>query len=278
MSPSLIIRVVIMLVCIVFAIIGLHKQKEGKEWGKPLATVCAIIATLAALWGIVKTFDGSEMKNARNRELEYQRIQSRVLGKYIAKNFPGKKAVVLVDPMIYAEIPGVTTQRTDPIYEGLVEGLGTSVEIVNKIYPQLPKMNTPQGAPAGAPADMPMDMMIPPTEMWFTAKSLAKIIPPGTSYDIFISLINLPVGSMRVCHDLTQKKIALIGGDTSIYGALFSGGYAVAAVTHNPKAIYDEKSIPRDEMKAFNKRYLLLTKENYKEVIEANKKMFAPMR
>jgi len=63
----------------------------------------------------------------------------------------------------------------------------------------------------------------------------------------------------------TMKKrpdLALASGSVYELKKAIAGKAIVAAVTYNPKAVYDEKPPPADLDAAFDKRYLLVTPDN----------------
>lgn len=279
MGTITIIRIVVMVIGAIIAIFGMSKSKEGASWGQPLAICGAILAIIAALWGIKNTVMGDDQKAARDRELEYQRIQTRELGKYLAGKFAGQKAVVMVDPMLRFDVYGTAITREDPILEGLKQGLGTSITIVKEIYPQMPfkEKKAPVTGPDGE-VIMDDDMM-EPMEMWFTAKELKDIMPPADTYDIFITLIGLPGG--KPAREMAGKSLVLVGGDTPSMGMLFQANgqkglpNTVAAVTYNPNAVYDDKPIPSDPKEAFDKRFLLVTPETFESIKSTHSSLFS---
>lgn len=285
METSTIIRVVIMAIGAIIAIVGMNKSKGGAVWGQPLAVCGAIIAIIAALWGIKRTIAGDDMKEARDREIEYQRIQTRELGKYLAGKYAGSKVVIMVDPMLRTDMYGEAITREDPILEGLKQGLANKLTIVSEIFPQMPVKEKKEmvTGPNGEPMDMP-DMM-EPMEMWFTAEKFKEILPAKDSYDIFITLIGIPhTGNVAsVMKDMAGKKLVLVGGDTMTMGKLFMVGEkhasiaptAIAAVTYNPKAIYDDKPLPKAAQEAFDKRYLLITPENFEAIKTEHANLFS---
>jgi hypothetical protein len=285
METSTIIRVVIMAIGAIIAIVGMNKSKGGAVWGQPLAVCGAIIAIIAALWGIKRTIAGDDMKEAREREIEYQRIQTRELGKYLGEKFAGSKVVVMVDPMLRFDMYGDPIQREDPILEGLKQGLGNKLTITAEIFPKMPikEKKAPVVGPDGEM--MPMDDMMEPMEMWFTAEKFKEILPAKDSYDIFVTLVGVPsMGNVAsVMRDLAGKKLVFVGGDTMTMGKLFMAGerqasvapVAVAAVTYNPKAIYDDKPIPKNPKEAFDKRYLLITPANFESIKAEHANLFS---
>ena len=92
METSTIIRVLIMAIGAIIAIVGMNKSKGGAVWGQPLAICGAIIAIIAALWGIKRTIAGDDKKKPES-EIEYQRIQTREL-KYLAYKIAGSKKLL----------------------------------------------------------------------------------------------------------------------------------------------------------------------------------------
>lgn len=286
METSTIIRVVIMAIGAIIAIVGMNKSKSGAVWGQPLAVCGAILAIIAALWGIKRTIAGDDMKEARNREIEYQRIQTRELGKYLGEKFAGSKVLIIVDPMLRFDTWGAPITREDPILDGLKQGLGNKLTISAEVFPKMPvrEKPAPEIGPDGEVME-PIDDMMEPMEMWFTADKFKEILPSKDSYDILISLVGLPSqGNVAsVMRDLAGKKLVLVGGDTMMMGRMFAAGakaaahgpVMTAAVTYNPKAVYDDKPIPRDPKEAFDKRYLLITPDNFEALKNEHTNLFS---
>ena len=272
-NPVTVIRVIVMIIGGIIAIIGMNKHKQGAGWGQPLAVIGAIVAIIAALWGIKRVVAGDEQKEMRAREFAYQKVQTRMMGKYLAEHFAGKKVVIVKDAMRYVTIDGDASKVVDYPLEGLKEGLGSGMTIVKEILPVQAGGNK---APAGAPAGMPAMMM--PQSMWYTSDMLAKDLPAENTYDIIVFLAGAPTDSLsnrsKVKDIFKKKKIALIAGDFRLYPQLFSTGCAVCAVIYNPKAEYDESPMPSNDQKAFDKRFIMLTGDNYQQVIEANSSLF----
>lgn len=239
-----IIQIVVMIVAGVVAFVAMNKQKSGAAWGQPVAIICAIIAIVAALWSTVKTMGGGGAKDAQAREVEFQKVQTRKLGQYLAQNHAGAKAVIINDPFNDGT-------RPNPMLEGLKEGLGSAITIVAEVAPVLPKMENAEG---------PEGEMMAPMETWYTAKAMDDILKGANAeYDMVITCIGLPAGGLV---RLKGKKVAIAGGSVYEFGPAIAGKVIVAAVTYKPDAVYDDKPVPSDMEEAFNKRYLLVTPEN----------------
>ena len=86
MSP---IQIAVMVIGAIGVFVGWSQSKKGAGWGQPVTIVCAIIAICAALWSSMRTVTGADMKDAQKRELEYQKVQTKKLGLYIAEKYAG---------------------------------------------------------------------------------------------------------------------------------------------------------------------------------------------
>ena len=241
------VQIIVMIVAGIVAFVAMNKQKQGAAWGQPVAIICAIIAIVAALWSTVSNLSGSGAKKA-HREVEFQKIQTRKLGQYIAQNHAGAKVIIINDPFNDGT-------RPNPMLEGLKDGLGSAVTIVAEVAPAVPKMENAEG---------PEGEMMEPMETWYTARAMDDILKGANAdYDMVITCIGLPAGGLA---RLKGKKVAIAGGSVYEYGPAIQGKMIVAAVTYKPDAEYDDKPVPSNMEEAFNKRYLLVTPENLAEV------------
>ena len=262
-------QIIVMVIGAAAAFAGWSNAKKGASWGQPLTIIGAVVAIAAAMWGIVRTVTGADQKDSMNREIGYQMVQTRKLGLYLKEKFAGKKVVILKDPTINTQ-----DGKDTPQLQGLKEGLGGALEIVAEIAPDLPK---PQGQPQEG---MPEDMMVEPIEVWFTAKELDKTLGKvNGDYDILITTFGLPQGGVMdpkggFKGKLAGKKVVFAGGSIYEQGFAFQSGLIVAAVTYKPNAEYDENPVPKDLDTAFNKRYLLVTSENFKDIAKEYKDVF----
>lgn len=268
--------IVIMVVGIVAALFGMNKQKKGAVWGQPLAVLGAILAIGAALWNVVNTSIGGGQDAAISREQRYIKIEHKFLGEAVMKQVPGvKKVAVLVDPLTHYDMWGeqLATPGENLQLAGLKEGM-PGVEIV-EVYPVIPKQKKP--APVKGPDGKMMDMpMMPPMMMdMMSAKSFNQCLAKAKDCDVFVSLYMLPpeMSLPMALVALKGKKVALSNvGNLESMKAIFadagkSAAELVAVVTSKASAIYDD-SIPSSDQAAFDKRYALITKDNYKTAID----------
>ena len=177
------------------------------------------------------------------------------LGLYIKENFAGKKAVVIINPYLNIDNP--------PSLEGLKTGLGNDVDITEILKPKTPE-----------PTDGEKPGALIPQEKLFTVKEVNNLLV-GKEFDICITLIGLPADAKMIGKDLNidalMGKQVFIGGG-SIYNLkpAIVAGAITAAVFYKTDAIYDDKSVPSKHDEAFDKRYVLITKDN----IEQHKALF----
>ena len=254
-----IIMYAILAIAAIGAIVGWSNAKKGVAWGQPLTIVCAIIAIcIGGYLSWSNSFGGGQNKSAQAREIEYQKVMTRQLGNYLKDKFSGKKAIIIKDPY---------SKEDSPLMVGLNEGLGGALTIVDTIYPEPPK---PKGDPE-------MEMM-DPMETWYTKPVLEKMMK-GKDADIIITTIGLPMGVGCAGKDfnancLKGKKVIFAGGSIYEHGRAFAAGCIAAAVTYKPNAEYDEKPVPKDQQAAIDKRFLLVTAENYKDVMSKHPDIF----
>lgn len=267
MSP--IVSYAILAVAAIGAIVGWSNAKKGAPWGQPLTIVCAVLVIVLGFYVSLANSGltgGGASKASQNREIEYQKIQTRVLGKYLAEKYSGKKAILLKDPQAPADTPYIV---------GLKEGLGNAVEIIEELSPVPPKSAMAPGADGGP------EQIMEPMEVWFSKQSFDKLLKDKMGKaDILITTVGLPggVGSNGKgfvgTSVLKNKKVAFAGGSVYEHGAGLKAGDIIAAVTYKPNAEYDEKPVPKDEKVAFDKRYILITPENFNEVVGTYKEIF----
>jgi len=263
MSP--IISYAIIAVFGIGALVGWSNSKKGASWGQPVTIICAIICIGVCLYRVIQNAQGPDNSAAMSRELRYQQVQTKVLGEYVAKAAAGKKALLLKD---------MDSKPDNPMIMGLKEGLAGAIEIVDEVEPVYPKPQKPKTIDPNDPNAPMEEDMIPPMEEWFTAKDFEKLVKGKLDkVDILITMVGLPRNVQFTGKDfntpsLKGKKVIFAGGSIYEHGAAFQGGGVIAAVTYKPKAIYDEAPVPKDDQKAFDKRYLLVTAENWKSLME----------
>lgn len=271
-----VIQIAIMIVAGIGMVVGLQKQKAGAEWGKPVAIVCIVVALIAALWSSVKTL-GGKGNNAGvvDRELRFQQLGGEKLGKYLAEKHAGAKVLILTEPKL-----GTQTGKPNPLVEGLKKGMGSALTVAAEASPEVPadkakafaKEMPMEGASGGAQGEM-----MPPLEYWYTAKIFDTLLGKfDGQFDLLVTTIGLPqdARSSAILKGKSCPKIAVLNGSIYDLKGAFKPTMIVAAITYNPKAVYDEKPVPKDLDEAFNKRFLLVTPDNLQQVGSTNPDIF----
>lgn len=197
----------------------------------------------------------SDRFDAIHLEWSYQKVQARVLGRYLAEKYAGKRCVILREP-IMKDVAG--KDSVNPAIEGLREGLGNNVTVVKEL--EIGKLQKPEPLPEGE--EEPVEMGLKKNVPW-TADDLEEMLVEAGDFDLLISCVQLPEDVIDnhgrfTPPSLAGRKVALLGGYSQAYDNVLAEGSIVAAVTFKPDCRFDEKDIPQDDKEAFDKRYLLL--------------------
>lgn len=259
MSPTII---AVLVVAGIAMIVGQKKKNQGVAWGQPLAIVSGLLAILIAGWSMSKTFSGGNTEGIIEREKYYQGVAGEKLGLHLAKVKSGAKALIIVQPQI-----GTKPAEPSALIEGLKKGLGTAITVVDEVSPEIPK-SAMQNFEGGAMEGEMGGEMMPPMEFWFTGKLFNELLGKYKGkYDMVITNIGLPtkgLGKVKLWKDKTTVAIST-GSIYELYRPI-KAGMICAAVTYNPKAVYDDAAPPKDLEEAFAKRYVLVTTENIDKV------------
>ena len=196
----------------------------------------------------------SDRFDAIHLEWAYQRMQARVLGRYLADKQGGKRCVILREP-IMKDVAG--KESVNPAFDGLLEGLGQNVTIVKVL--EIGALQKPEPLPEGEEEPVVTGLK---DETW-TAADLDEMLEEVGEFDLLVSCVPLPADVIDkngrfTLRNLAGRKLALLGGYSKEYDKALENGSVVAAVTFKPNCRFDEKDIPEDDQKAFEKRYVLL--------------------
>ena len=197
----------------------------------------------------------SDRFDAIHLEWSYQKVQARVLGRYLTEKYAGKRCVIIREP-IMKDVAG--KDSVNPAIEGLREGLGNNVTVVKEL--EIGKLQKPEPLPEGE--EEPVEMGLKKNVPW-TADDLEEMLVEAGDFDLLISCVQLPEDVIDnhgrfTPPSLAGRKVALLGGYSQAYDNVLAEGSIVAAVTFKPDCRFDEKDIPQDDKEAFDKRYLLL--------------------
>lgn len=262
------------LVLNIFVFIFLNARGGGF---KPLALVLrilfivVIIVSLFMVWNCrsvalygrhhtlvskyMKSIFDSDRFQVINLEWSYQKVQSQMLGNYVGEKHEGAMCVILREPML-KNTKGV--ESSNAVYDGLVEGLDKRLEIVKVL--DLPMIKEEKKLQPDEEEPVPMGL----EKKTWGREDLDKLLMSAGPFDILITCVQLPEGvvdadGLFLIPSLEGRKIAMAGGYSKEYDAALETGNVIAAVTYKPDCRFDEKDIPDDLRKAFDKRYVLLT-------------------
>lgn len=248
---------VIMVAALIGMIICSKKQKTNPG-AQPIAIALLIVVIISGIYMLYKqNIFGNSNASMIESENRFYASQGYMTGKFIAKNIPGAK-VLLVENEDFGK-----SKRELAFIDALKEGMGKdSVKAV-----ALTILNPPK-RPKGMPEDMPMMPMMEMT----TSKDFDATLSANSDCNVVISVIGLPRDASKMklwsMPEGKRPKLILIGGgmggsinlDTAIKKGMVS-----AVVTISPKAKFDDEGAPSAFEDAFKKRYILIDKSNLKE-------------
>ena len=270
---------IIMVIAAAGMIIGLVKERQGIEWGRPLTIGGAIVALLMAIISIIGGAGSDiDVEEIREREQRYNRVAGQKLGQYLAQEMSGKAALV-IKPIEMTEEPNETVTAQ---IEGLKEGLGNAIDIIDVVSPPIPeeyKQYMEETAEAeGVDPEMQMEYeMYPMMEAAFDAETFNNLYEQyGQGTDLVITLAGLPmdIENMSIWDMQTPPELAVFGigsgpGPVPKLADAIRQGFVAAYITFKPRQqVEEDKSIPDDLDAAFNKRYLLVTPKNVDALME----------
>jgi hypothetical protein len=199
------------------------------------------------------TFASNETARLIANELKFAKAASFVMGEELAELYPNSKALVVVDEN-YEK-----SKRQKEMLDGLKEGLGDKIEIAAIDNVKVPP-------PEGVTNPEEIEMF----PMWerMRAEHFDNLLREHKDCDLIISMIGLPydVGEMEIWRmaEEDRPKVALLFADVHNLGRAIYAGY-LTALTYKPGVKFTEDPAPSDAREAFNKRYIILNKENVKD-------------
>ncbi|OGV34418.1 MAG: hypothetical protein A2020_05085 [Lentisphaerae bacterium GWF2_45_14] len=200
------------------------------------------------------TFLSNETEKLIANEMKFAKAASIILGRDLAKRYPGRKALIVVEKN-YEK-----SNRQKEMIEGLKDGMGSKIEIGAMDYVKVP-------IPEGVKNPEEIEMM-PMWEM-MRAEHFDNLLKEHPECNLVISLIGLPydVGEMSIwtMDENTRPKVALLFADVHALKRAIDADYLIA-LTYKPGVKFSEDPAPKDPQKAFDQRYIILTKDNVKSV------------
>jgi hypothetical protein len=266
MDFMLVLIGLVMFAALIGMIVCSKKQKTNPN-AQPVAIVLLLIVVACGGYMMYRTgiFGDNTADKFVQIENQYQAAQGNVLGQFIDKNFAGAKVLVIADTN-YAKDP-----RTSILVEAIKAGMGGKGDItVDTIepsnLPKAPVAPAPANAPAGAPK-MPVPEMTMPLFETMVAKDFDAAIAKNASCTVVITTVGLPRDSDKMKlwtmpADKAPKLILLGAMDTRGIGEKIKKDKVAAVISVSPDAKFTEDAPPSDPQKAFDSRYILITKAN----------------
>ena len=223
------------------------------------------------LWYFLK--NGPQQNAMHARE-----IATRGLAEYLAKKFPGQRAIVLSNPFSqHADAAPEIKEAEAAGIRGLRKGFENKITLAAIAYPELkPEAEKDPRAVFIDPATTtPLSFLV--AENSFDKASREH---PGT--EIIVSLIGMPAELDKVeiwkasgppAFALLWPDLRLIGDATALKTAMASGKLA-AFVLHKPKGIEDAVRPEHDFNTEFESRFLLVTPDNVEKMLEIYSGLF----
>ena len=244
-------------------------KTKGAPWGRPLAGLFGVLALVLALSRILSDSLGCEKAKRQNeildKELRYTDAQFQYLGDYMQRKFAKHTVLLIASPKIigssqYAE------SRLSTIKNALKDAFDGRVTLLKTVHLESPENQ---------------DGMPPMFETMFTADAFDEIVENNPEANLILSLVGLPMNWKEMkfwyLEDNKRPKLVITNGQVfELYDAIIDD-YVNAVVHYNPSSEYNfQDSVPSDITEAFEKRYLLIDKDNIAKISSDNEGMFAP--
>lgn len=245
-----------------------NRQFKNKraEWGKTLTIGCAISIIVLTIW---TNLFRSPDSGPRDREYQYQIVQATVLANNLATMYTGKGKCLVIHGPNYTESANEHVER---LVKGFKHGFQNRVTEVRAV----PIRDVASSSSGLNEEDM----------MAFTSKDFNRVIKENSDCDMMILLVQLPhsedelfeMDPFLMIEDPNnpgkwikdpKKDYPLVGVFNGFIGnseTLFHDKLLGAMSMWRPNPTIDEKPVPEDIQEAFNKRYVVVTRDNIEDV------------
>lgn len=200
------------------------------------------------------------------------------LAQHLSQKHPGCRVLVVANP--FTRQPGIAKdfiETEEAGIRGVRRGLGTQGAVVAVAFPELkPDAATnPRALLQDADTTTPLSYLV-------TEDAFDKLLQQYAGSDTVVSLIGLPVDLGKVeawtrpglpRFALLLPDLGMIGNASAVKKALQSGKLA-AFVLARPGGIGEETSVSGDSAAEFEKRFVLVTAENFDAIRAAQPSLF----
>ena len=219
----------------------------------------------------------SPRSGPRRNALADRSLATKVLAEHLARNYPGKRALVIANPFTLKKgLPQEIYDYQKASLKGLRQGFGKTIELEAVIYPELRKeaQSDPSSVYVDPKTTTPLSYLVAENAFDVLARS-------HPNCDILVSLIGLPaqVNRTEIWRD-PRLKLALLLPDWRMVGdpdevrrAIKSGKIA-AAIMKKPGSPSEGAPMEREVELAFAKRFLLVTGETVDDLMGKYPQLF----
>jgi hypothetical protein len=240
------------------------------------------IASILALWVLLLGLVEAQFHLLRNLfgggPLSQRELATQFLGRYLASQYAGKKAIILSNPFSQRSgQPREVYQFEKAGLRGLRLGLGTAVRIEGVVFPELKPglLQHPGSATIDRGTTTPLSYLV-------ADDALDHIAGQYPGAQIVVSLIGLPVRIRQTetwqpssgrSFALLLPDLRMVGDQTAIRQA-FQSGKLAAIVLNKPGAPPAEQPLGKDAKMEFDQRFLLVTPESVDRYLAVYPRLF----
>jgi len=233
----------------------------------------ALLLAVCLKWGYAR-WSGVIWRPA----LSSREIATRRLAAELARRYPGAKALVMGNPFTQrGGQPAEIYSFEKASVRGLERGFG-SPQAIKVAYPALrPEfLRAPEKVYIDPKTTTPLSFLV-------AENAFDELVAANPGFDLVVSLIGLPVNlpQTQVWRDRVKPRFGLVLPDWRMVGSTqaireaVKSDKIVAAVIDRPGVRSEANNAPSgDEQAQFNRRFLLVTKENVDELLVVYPNLF----
>lgn len=228
--------------------------------------LCAT-GVLLAVW-----FSNWRKSSDTNLALKNRQLATRYLASYLAEKESDRRALVFSNPFTQEKgRPKEVYAFENAGLEGLEEGFRNQIPM-KVVFPSLKEeaLNDPASVPIDPETDTPLSFLVEPTSIW-------DLTLQHANHQLLVSLIGLPVGitETELWKNPGNRKWALllpdfrpVLGNRENIRMAFHSGRIEAAVLNKPGASLEPTEVPLTEKRAFEQKFILVTRDSVDQWLE----------
>ncbi len=259
--------ILLILVSMVGMIFGLKKHKEGLEWGRPLTIAFLLLGVLVMVLQFRAVLGGGARERIQ-RETSFREALGGRIGQIVASEFGSNPRVVVIPDV------GWDSAVMDG-FMSAVRGTGT----VEVLEPDLEAYFRERMRAENIPADEEELWLEHELEFAYVSKQVPVDLMndllrrvEGTP-DVLVLFSALPINyrALHIMGQTDRPRIILASAEEMLEPEQLASGlerglfYGVVIHNDDPEGWRDDTRVPRDVAEAFAKRYIWVTRENYRQ-------------